>query len=218
MLCALLLLLLLATPPPCRGLEVEVGRGQELCYHQPVARGETITVQYEVAAASGHTANTDIDFRLVRPGGEAVVVEYRRQAGHHEFAGGLLGDGAGDYTLCLDNRFSLFSAKQVVFSVTVAPAAGESVQSYLREVRDSVAEEYQDRAEEVAGLLLAIRQRVTEAGGLQGRLQLAHARDLSLADRNLRRVDAASLVLVTLIVLAGLLQAYAIREMFTLKL
>ena len=216
MLCAMLLLLAAATPPLCRGLEVEVGRGQELCYHQPVARGETLTVQYEVAAASGHTANTDIDFRLARPGGEAVVVEYRRQAGHHEFAGGLLADGA-DYTLCLDNRFSLFSAKQVVFSVTVAPAAGESVQGYLREVRDSVAAEYRDRAEEVAGLLLSIRQRVAEAGGLQGRLLVAHQRDLSLADRNLRRVDAASLVLLTLIVLAGLLQAYAIREMFTLK-
>ena len=94
MLCAMLLLLAAATPPLCRGLEVEVGRGQELCYHQPVARGETLTVQYEVAAASGHTANTDIDFRLARPGGEAVVVEYRRQAGHHEFAGGLLADGA----------------------------------------------------------------------------------------------------------------------------
>ena len=95
MLCALLLLLL-ATPPLCRGLEVEVGRGQELCYHQPVARGETITVQYEVAAASGHTANTDIDFRLVRPGGEAVVVEYRRQAGHqHQPGRGIVSQSGG---------------------------------------------------------------------------------------------------------------------------
>ena len=49
-----------------------------------------------------------------------------------------------------------------MFSVTLAPAAGEGVQSYLREVRDSVAAEYRDRAEEVAGLLLDVRAALAE--------------------------------------------------------
>ena len=46
---------------------------------------------------------------------------------------------------------------------------------------------------------------------------ISHGKDINLADRNIRRIDNTSLVMVVLVILSFFLQAYFIKEMFTLK-
>ena len=199
-------------------LTVQVGAGQEECYYQPVGVGETITVDYQVIDTTGEYAKLDIDFRLSQPDGSPVVIEYRRSESRNSFAGGKL--QTGDYKFCFDNKFSLLSAKLVYFDVRVENEESGSLPRYLQPSQDypiQSLEEYQMTAEEVGMQLYNIKQKVLKASSLQSHMLITHGKDRNLADRNIRRIDNMSLVLVVLIIMAGVLQAYMIKQMFTIK-
>lgn len=203
-------------------LTVEIGAGQEECYYQPLDVGDTIVVNYQVIDTGGVNARLDIDFRMIKPDGVPVIIEYRRSEESHSFAGGKL--MTGDYKFCFDNKFSVLSSKVVYFDVSVENEESGSLQSYVQASQDNPAldssstlEEYQMTADEVAWQLYNIKQKVLKASNLQTHMVITHGKDKNLADRNIRRIDNTSLVLVVLIIMAGLLQAAMIKNMFTIK-
>ena len=195
-------------------LRVEVGPGREECYYQFLGRGETITVDYEVLDTSGEIARLDIDFNLSLPGGEAVVVQYRREDGRHSFSGGNY--KVGDYRICFNNKFSVLSSKLVLFEVIVdkdeEEKDGRGDKTGLGEGR-----EYEEKAEELDSILFTIRQQVMAASGLQSRMLVWQGKDRMLADRKIRRVNNMSFVIVSLIIIGGLLQVFMIKRLFDVK-
>ena len=98
-------------------LTVEVEPGREECYYQFLDLGESLTLDYQVLDTSGEIASLDIDFNLSLPSGEPIVVQYRRESGHHSFPGGNY--KVGDYKICFNNKFSVLSSKLVLFRVSV---------------------------------------------------------------------------------------------------
>ena len=66
--------------------------------------------------------------------------------------------------------------------------------------------------------LNTIKQKMLKASTLQNHMLIAHGKDMNLADQNVRRIDTTSLFLFVLFVLSGILQAYVIKEMFTIKI
>ena len=65
--------------------------------------------------------------------------------------------------------------------------------------------------------LYNIKQIVMSAAGQQTRMLISHSKDGSLAERNMRRVDNTSFVMIILIIMASLLQAFMIRKLFDVK-
>merc|ERR1712126_96057 len=201
-------------------MTVEVGAGQEECYFQPLDDGETLIVDYQVIDTSGEFARLDIDFKLMQPNGSPVVVEYRKNENTHEYAGGKLlnGAGTGDYKICFDNRFSRFSSKVIYFTVEIVNEHTREIENVFNEAEQFNLQEYQMTAEEVVMQLYNIKQKVVKASNLQTYMLISHGKDISLVDRNIRRIDNMSLVLVVLIVMTGILQAYMIKQMFNIKI
>ena len=195
-------------------LTVEVGPGREECYYQFLDQGETLTVDYQVLDTSGEIANLDIDFNLSLPGGEAVVVQYRREEGRHSFSGGNY--KVGDYKICFNNKFSVLSSKLVLFEVTVDKEEEEEEnkgeKTGLGEMR-----EYQESAEELDNILYTISKLVVAASGVQTKMLVLHGKDRMLADRKIKRVNNMSFVMVSLIIVGGLLQVFMIRRLFDVK-
>ena len=197
------------------GLEVEITKGQQECFFQTVEIDETLTVDYMVTSSTGEFSKFDIDFKMTQPGGAPVVMEYRKEEGHHRFAGGKLPQGTGDYKICFDNSFSFISSKTVHFFVEIEKEANVVT---MNNPDDQVQEdEFQDKADEVEMQLYAIKQKILKASNLQSHMLIAHAKDINLADLKIRRIDNTSLVMVVLFILSFILQAYVIKEMFTIK-
>ena len=197
------------------GLEVEISKGQQECFFQAVEKGETITVDYMVTATTGEFSKFDIDFRMTQPGGAPVVIEYRKEEGHHRFAGGKLPHGTGDYKICFDNSFSFISSKTVHFFVDIE---NEAVVLTVNDQVDQIREaEFQDKADDVEMQLYTIKQKILKASNLQSHMIIAHGKDMNLADLNIRRIDNTSLFMVVLFILSFILQAYMIKDMFSIK-
>ena len=74
-------------------------------------------MDYSVLDTSGGLARLDIDFRLMLPTGEPVVIKHRQEEGSHTFPGGKIRQG--DYMICFNNKFSVLSSKLVLFRVSV---------------------------------------------------------------------------------------------------
>ena len=197
------------------GLEVEITKGQQECFFQTVEVDETLTVDYMVTSSTGEFSKFDIDFKMTQPGGAPVVMEYRKEEGHHRFAGGKLPQGTGDYKICFDNSFSFISSKTVHFFVEIEKEA--NVVTMNNPVDQVQEDEFQDKADEVEMQLYTIKQKILKASNLQSHMLIAHAKDINLADLKIRRIDNTSLVMVVLFILSFILQAYVIKEMFTIK-
>ena len=195
-------------------LTVEVDAGGEECYFQFLNVGETLTIEYQVLDTSGEFARLDIDFRLNMPTGEPVIVQYRREEGRHSFQGGKI--RVGDYKICFDNKFSLLSSKLVFFEVLVDNEESDSGGEERMRVRHEL-QEYQETTDEIYMQLYNIRRTVMSASGQQNRMLIFHGKDASLADRNIRRVDNLSFVMVNLIIMASMLQAFMIKKLFDTK-
>merc|ERR1711936_1246129 len=178
-------------------LEVAISQGQQECFYQAVEDGETIVVEYMVTYSSGEFSKYDIDFKMFQPGGAPVVIEYRRENGHHRFAGGKLLNGAGDYKICFDNSFSFISSKTVYFIVDVKTESEEE----NKVVRSN------DQPNENEFQANSMKQKMLKASTLQNHMLIAHGKDMNLADQNVRRIDTTSLFLFVLFVLSGILQA-----------
>ena len=197
------------------GLEVEITKGQQECFFQTVEVDETLTVDYMVTSSTGEFSKFDIDFKMTQPGGAPVVMEYRKEEGHHRFAGGKLPQGTGDYKICFDNSFSFISSKTVHFFVEIEKEA--NVVTMNNPVDQVQEDEFQDKADEVEMQLYTIKQKILKASNLQSHMLIAHAKYINLADLKIRRIDNTSLVMVVLFILSFILQAYVIKEMFTIK-
>merc|ERR1712055_813553 len=108
-------------------LTVEVQAGGEECYYQYLALGETITVDYTVLDTSGEMARLDIDFKVMMPTGEPVIIKHRKEEGSHSFQGGKI--RVGDYKICFSNQFSVLSSKLVLFYVNVEKEGGDQAEA-----------------------------------------------------------------------------------------
>ena len=197
-------------------LSVQIEPGKEECYHQTLEVGDTIMVEYQVLDSTGQYSRLDIDFRLMQPDGLPVVIEYRRSENSHEFAGGKL--KTGDYKFCFDNKFSLFSTKLVYFDVEVMNEDKDADPEPSQDNLGLGLEEYQTAADQIWMQIYYMKQKMLKASNLQTHMTISHGKDMNLVDRNIRRIDNTSVVLVVLIVMAGYLQAYMIKQMFTVKL
>ena len=192
-------------------LTVEVEPGREECYYQFLDLGESLTLDYQVLDTSGEIASLDIDFNLSLPSGEPIVVQYRRESGHHSFPGGNY--KVGDYKICFNNKFSVLSSKLVTFEVTVDTEEGED----RGRTGLGVGQDYQETADELDSILYTIRKLVLAASVDQTTMLVLHKKDRMLADRKIRRVNSMSFVMVSLIILGGLLQVFMIRKLFDVK-
>ena len=192
-------------------LTVEVEPGREECYYQFLDLGESLTLDYQVLDTSGEIASLDIDFNLSLPSGEPIVVQYRRESGHHSFPGGNY--KVGDYKICFNNKFSVLSSKLVTFEVTVDTEEGED----RGRTGLGVGQDYQETADELDSILYTIRKLVLAASVDQTTMLVLHKKDRMLADRKIRRVNNMSFVIVSLIIIGGLLQVFMIKRLFEVK-
>ena len=193
-------------------LTVEVEPGREECYYQFLDLGESLTLDYQVLDTSGEIASLDIDFNLSLPSGEPIVVQYRRESGHHSFPGGNY--KVGDYKICFNNKFSVLSSKLVTFEVTVDK---EEEEDRGGRTGLGVGQDYQETADELDSILYTIRKLVLAASVDQTTMLVLHKKDRMLADRKIRRVNNMSFVIVSLIIIGGLLQVFMIKRLFEVK-
>ena len=198
---------------------VEVDAGKEECYYQNVEKDETITVEYQVVDTGGQYAQMDINFRMMNPRGIPEVAEFRREEGSHSY-----NNMEGDYKFCFDNQFSFSSFKVVNFDLMLENAEesyDDLAQVLARVLRYgeqfALKDEYEHNVEGIKEKLRKIRGEMFKAVQIQTQLTTTHARDRSIAEQNINRVDNMSLILVVLVVGASLAQAMVLKNLFQQK-
>ena len=106
----------------------------------------------------------DISLLLVSPDGETVLSDYKQSRGDHR----LTALQAGDYKLCLSNKFSFLSSKTVNLEVLAAPEDEADDLAGL----SSVGEETPDS--HIESQLRKIKDWLAKASHLQDRVKHSH--------------------------------------------
>ena len=197
-----------------------VGPGAEDCFYVPVKSGEYLEIEYQVI--DGEQGELDIDFFITGPEGNVIVAESRKSDSAHR----TTGLEAGDYRLCFDNSFSIFSSKTVFFDVTTDNgedaghdgedennnAWGELDKEFYAGLREE--EIYDIQVQDIKDSVAKVRGHLTTAQHHQDQLRAFEARDRNVAESNFSRVNFWSVCHVVALLITGMIQVITVRSLF----
>ncbi|EDV30825.1 uncharacterized protein Dana_GF14850 [Drosophila ananassae] len=183
--------------------------GRQECYYHPIAASENINLQYEVIHG-GH-GEPNINFRLMNPNRNILVVETKRDKGQHK----LVAYETGAYQICFDNTISSFNQKIVSFTLEITAANQKEEQ--LRELRKEMLLDYQfDKAyTEIDSYIRKIQVNLMKSRQTQDFIRAHEARDRNLAESNYAMVNNWSWAQFLAMILVGLLQVIMLRSIFS---
>lgn len=190
---------------------IHIAPGKEECYYQTVKLGEILDVEYQVI--DGGHGDLDINFNIVSPTDQVLVVEYKKQDGVHRQEV----KEEGDFRVCFDNTFSHISTKVVFFEIIVDDSGNDDSDWDTPEgLFDGVTPEdvFDMSVEELEAAINRVRSNLNRARHMQDQLQAFESRDRNIQEHNFSRVNTWSMVQIALMVMVGLIQVIMVRSLF----
>ncbi|CAI4224534.1 unnamed protein product [Auanema sp. JU1783] len=117
-------------------LTIKVDAGKIECLFLPVRKPSYRTIELNYIVAKG--GQTDIDLNLKKPNGQFIVDDKRSRTSSHRLD--ITPEELGDYILCMDNSFSLVSAKTIAISFYLLDGSGNYI-SDLEKINSNPAME-----------------------------------------------------------------------------
>jgi emp24/gp25L/p24 family/GOLD len=128
----------------------------------------------------------------------------------------------GDYQICFDNTFSIFSVKTVFFEVSTE--SEDSADEDVWEDNDKAfyeglrAEEIYDiQVQDIKDSVAKVRGQLTQAQQYQDQLRAFEARDRNVAESNFSMVNFWSMVHIGTLIITGIIQVVMVRSLFDEK-
>jgi len=207
------------------------------CYHIPdIKFRQDVDVFFQVVRAywsdSSFVHQTppemSVNMQVIDPAGKVLKSAVNGQFENYRFNAA----GEGAHKICL---FSYYGNKNVYIRVTVSTPEDPDkdpfdVYDYFYEEdrefgddllvamrkrdQDEVAAQFDTTVKAIKEKLQAIRTNLQLTSGIQGVLMSTLTKDMYVMFGNLYRVNFFSIVYITVMVLAGLLQVFVIRKLF----
>jgi protein ERP2 len=195
------------------GLTVEVKPGKFECFFQPITDPKYKTMEIDYQVIDGGDLN--INFMLIF-GAEVSAQEALKQDGHHKIDIKQL----GDYQICFDNTFSYQARKVVYFEVYIYDAEGRLEDFDISKFAKNDPA-FQQRMQTL-GIAVTdfhasadrVKAHLNKAEYYLALLRAYEARDRSIMDANLNRVNFWSVLNALVLVVVGVVQVYMIRSLF----
>ncbi|XP_026158277.1 transmembrane emp24 domain-containing protein 1b [Mastacembelus armatus] len=181
--------------------------GTSDCFFQTAVKNGTMEVEYQVIAGAG----MDVDFTILSPEGQPLLIESRRSDGVHVVEPTV----EGDYQICFDNSFSRFSEKMVFFEIIIegqgGDVGGDDEWAGLEETDGNLLEY---KLEDIRETMDSMHRRLERSQQMQTVLRAFEARDRNLLEDNLWRVSFWSCASVVVMLCVALTQVYTVRKLF----
>ncbi|XP_062388901.1 transmembrane emp24 domain-containing protein 1a [Sardina pilchardus] len=179
--------------------------GATECFFQTVIGQSSLEVEYQVLAGS----SLEVGFSLISPNGYRQVSDFRKSDGIHTV------DPAedGDYRVCFDNSFSMFSEKMVLVRLVMSGSAdtfGEGNWENTLEI-DSMLEY---KLVDIRDTIDAVHRRLERSRQTQATLRAFETRDRYLLEDNMWRVSFWSCANLLVMLTVALAQVYTLRRFF----
>lgn len=228
-LCVLLTLSLCLNGAHCTesDLHFRIEPGTQQCFFERARAGQMMEILYQVL--DGQHGDLDINFSLNNPKGERIVTDFKRASNSII----LDLEDEGDYSLCLDNTYSLINSKLVFIYVLLEekPLEKGSEEAEVSSVDEDGehkeetpvlewkgtledGEPYYIEVGDIADSLTRTLKHVVRARHLLDLYGATKARDGYRATQDTFVVDAWSALQILLMSLVGMLQVYMIKKLF----
>lgn len=196
-----------------REMTIHIEAGKKDCFFHTVKNGEIIDIEYQVI--DGGAGELDISFSLSDPIGLIIVSDFKKPENIHRH----YVTKEGDYRLCFDNTFSMFSRKTIFFELIVEKDGEQNSSdeewSQPETLEGLTPEELYDmKVQDIMDYIGRIRAHMTKARQIQDMLRSHEARDRNLAEANFIKVNAWSMFQMFTMIAVGLLQVFLVRSIF----
>lgn len=201
-----------------REMTFTVPAGKEECFFETVAKGHTLTVEYQVidsGNALSQLSDLDINFRLLTPRGAPLVAEFKKSDGAHSHTM----EEMGDYKICFDNQYSYLTSKTVYFEIVNEDEAEDydDLAGIFDDLDDQYADDYEIQVSDIEAKLKKIKEDIAKARHLQDLIRVTDLKDRSTMEHNFERVNFMSSFYVIILIVAGLAQVVLVRSLFDEK-
>ncbi|KAG8436734.1 hypothetical protein GDO86_007721 [Hymenochirus boettgeri] len=179
--------------------------GQKECFFQPMKKDATLEIEYQVLDGTG----LDVDFFLIAPSGEILLLEERQSDGVH-----TVETVDGDYQFCFDNTYSRMSEKVIFFELILDNINDESNdqedwKNYI------VGSDLLDmKLEDILETINSVKGRLSKSAHIQTLLKAFEARDRNIQESNYERVNFWSAINLVVMVAVSIIQVYMLRSLF----
>lgn len=193
-------------------LTIEVKAGGQECFFSTVKHGETIEFEYQVV--DGGSGNLDINFMMQSPSGVILVSDFKSLDNDDS----IVATEDGDYRMCWDNSISRINSKVIFLSIRVYRTSGGVDPLQLGDQFDFTDSDIYDMAvQDIQSVVERVRGHLWRARRDQDHLRVAESRDRNLAESTCNHVTNWSLLQLSVMVIAGLLQVFMVRSLFETK-
>lgn len=187
---------------------ITVKAGTEECLYFEIDKGISIEAEFQVVSGGA----LDLDWYMFNPQGQQIDAVLRQQ--DHMYEGiAIVG---GDYRICLNNRFSTVTDKEV-FILIMLDTDDDNWEPDDEEV-SMTSDETQDKEDKAVQILEAsckkIHDTIQRATLNQDHLRARETRHRRTAQGNLNRVNNWSTAQCILTIIVGFAQIVAIKRFF----
>ncbi|VDP19959.1 unnamed protein product [Soboliphyme baturini] len=182
------------------------------CYFQPVVDERIVEMELFYQVLDG--GDLDTNFILTDPRGNVIIQDNRVSDREHRIN---VTTARGDYQLCFDNSFSYQASKTVFFQIFLYDAQGSTeVLDYkkLSQSQVEMVEKFGSTVEDIAGTMAKIKTSFNKIEVHQALLRGYEARDRSIMEANLSRVNFWSIVNLSVLIMVACLQVFMVRSLF----
>ncbi|XP_041943733.1 transmembrane emp24 domain-containing protein 1a isoform X2 [Alosa sapidissima] len=154
-------------------------------------------------------SSLDVGFTLLSPSGYRQVSDFRRSDGIHT----VDPTEDGDYRVCFDNSFSMFSEKMVLVRLVMSGSADSLGEGNWENTPESDSMlEY--KLVDIRDTIDVVHQRLERSRQTQAALRAFETRDRYLLEDNLWRVSFWSCANLLVMLAVALAQVYTLRRFF----
>jgi len=211
-----------------RQYTVDIPAGREDCFYLPdVKLGSTIELEFQVTSVSTATGQLDILCRLLAPSPSTAIL-FQSDGGSEGSHEENVEDEAGDYRLCFSNHMSTWSRKTVWFEVAVKEEMLDTDDYFydeddylddddleiMRQGNEAEAGFFDMAVDEIKSTMQSVRIQIGKMRHFQMMFGASMNADSHHAISNMEKINFWSFCHLCLILLAGFMQVFMIRQLF----
>lgn len=202
--------------------------GSRTCFFEKAKASQVMEVYYQVL--DGQHGDLDISLDIIDPTGNKIVSDYKRS--ENSIIMDLVLDG--EYSVCLDNTFSVVNSKLVFIYVMIEDQQNETVSEADTEFNvlsgagneekqvealhwrgtDDTDEPYYIAVEYIADSMSRTLKHVVKARHMLDLFAASKSRDSYIASEDTFIVDLWSGIQISFMCITGFVQVYMIKKLF----
>jgi len=194
---------------------IHVQPKSESCFFlENLEEGFILNIHY-VVLNTKNGAQLDISMRLRDPDKRLITFQPRKKESHYTDYKVLK---TGDYEICMNNRYSMFESKKVMWEIDVigdedVPGSKDNIQI----VANATHTEYMETAERVNKAVRKVRGFIAKARHQQWWVSTKVGKDMERLKSITGMIDKWSSAYILLVCVVGLAQVYLLRRFFNIK-